>query len=90
MNINWKVRAKNKNFWLGLIPAVIVLAQLIAKLFGYEIDLGEVGNTLREIINLLFTLLAMLGIVNDPTTKGISDSSRALTYSEPRGDESVG
>ena len=90
MNINWRVRIKNKNFWLGLIPAFIVLAQLIAKLFGYEIDLGETGNTLKEIVNVAFTILAMIGIVNDPTTKGISDSSRALTYSEPHEDEPVG
>ena len=84
--INWKVRIKNKNFWIALIPAVIVLIQLIASLFGYTLDLGELGNKLLAIVDAVFVLLAILGIVNDPTTDGLGDSSRALTYTEPNKD----
>jgi phi LC3 family holin len=84
--INWKVRIKNKNFWIALIPAVIVLIQLIASLFGYTLDLGELGNKLLAIVDAVFVLLAILGIVNDPTTDGLGDSSRALTYTEPKKD----
>ena len=36
MNINWIVRIKNKAFWLALIPAVLLLIQVIAAPFGYE------------------------------------------------------
>lgn len=39
--INWKVRIKNKAFWLALIPAVLLLIQVIASVFGYTLDLGE-------------------------------------------------
>ena len=39
--INWKVRIKNKNFWIALIPAVLLLVQVIAAVFGYTLDLGE-------------------------------------------------
>ena len=84
--INWKVRIKNKAFWLALIPAVLVLVQVVAALFGYTLDLGDIGNKLIAVVNAVFVLLAILGIVNDPTTDGLSDSSRALTYNEPNKD----
>lgn len=84
--INWRVRIRNKNFWLALIPAILVLVQLIAALFGYTIDLGEIGNKLIAIVNAVFVLLTILGIVNDPTTDGLSDSNRAMTYNVPNKD----
>ena len=85
--INWQVRVKNKQFWLALIPAVLLLAQVVAALFGYELDLGEMGNRLVDVVNALFAVLVILGIVADPTTEGVGDSALAMTYSEPRGDE---
>lgn len=81
--INWTVRLKNKTFWLSLIPAVLLLVQAVAKVFGYELDLSAYGENLLEVVNTLFAVLAILGIVTDPTTAGISDSKRALTYSKP-------
>lgn len=83
-NINWKVRIKNKNFWLAIIPAVLILIQAVAALFGFTIDLGEIGNQLIAIVNAVFVVLAILGIVTDPTTAGIGDSAQAMTYSEPK------
>ena len=84
--INWKVRIKNKNFWLAVIPAILLLAQAVLKVFGVQFDFGEIGNNLLEVVNTAFVLLSLLGIVNDPTTAGISDSIRAQTYDEPRRD----
>lgn len=83
-NINWKVRIKNKNFWLAIIPAVLILIQAVAALFGFTIDLGEIGNQLIAVVNAVFVVLAILGIVTDPTTAGIGDSAQAMTYSEPK------
>lgn len=83
-NINWTVRLKNKTFWLALIPAGLLLAQVVAAVFGYTLDLGELGNKLLEVINALFAVLTILGIVTDPTTAGVADSKQALTYSEPK------
>lgn len=83
-NINWKVRIKNKNFWLAIVPAVLILIQAVAALFGFTIDLGEIGNQLIAIVNAVFVVLAILGIVTDPTTAGIGDSAQAMTYSEPK------
>ena len=82
--INWKVRIKNKTFWLALIPAVLLLVQVIAAVFGFTLDLGDLGNRLIDVVNALFSVLVILGIVTDPTTDGVGDSTQALTYETPK------
>lgn len=82
--INWKVRIKNKNFWLAIVPAVLLLVQAIAAPFGYNWDFVVLNQQLAAIINTLFGVLSLLGIVTDPTTAGVGDSARALTYTEPK------
>ena len=84
MKINWIARIKNKSFWVTLIPAVLLLIQVVAAVFGFTLDFGELGNQLLSVVNALFAVLAILGIVTDPTTAGISDSKQALTYTEPK------
>lgn len=84
MKINWEVRIKNKNFWMSLIPAVLLLIQAVASVFGYKLEFGELGDKLLLVVNSVFAVLALLGIVNDPTTATLSDSDLALTYSEPK------
>ena len=86
MKINWIVRIKSKNFWLALIPAVLLLIQVVAAAFGFTLDLGDLGNKLLAVVNAAFAVLAILGIVVDPTTEGVSDSTQALTYTEPKAD----
>lgn len=83
MKLNLKVRIKNKSFWLSLIPAALLLIQEVLDLFGIHIELGSVGNSLLSIVEVVFLILGILGIVADPTTPGISDSDRAMTYTEP-------
>ena len=82
--INWKVRIKNKNFWIALIPALLLLVQVVAAVFGYTLDLGELGNKLLAVVNAVFAVLSILGIVTDPTTQGVADSNLALTYDDPK------
>nr|DAJ32786.1 MAG TPA: holin [Caudoviricetes sp.] len=84
--INWIVRIKNKSFWLAIIPAVLLLVQTVAAVFGYSLDFGELGNRLIAVVNAVFGVLVILGVVNDPTTAGISDSKLARTYSSPKED----
>lgn len=81
--INWTVRIKNKNFWLAVIPAVLLLVQTVAAVFGYTLDLGEIGNRLIAVVNAVFGVLVVLGVVVDPTTAGVSDSNRAMNYKKP-------
>lgn len=87
MMINWKVRIKNKAFWLAVIPAIALVAQAVAAVFGYTIDLTTMVGKLQAVVNAVFALLVILGIVVDPTTNGIGDSERAMGYTEPWVDE---
>ena len=82
--INWKVRVRNRNFWLALIPAMLLLIQAVAAVFGVSVDLGDLGNKLIAVVNAAFVVLAILGIVTDPTTSGLSDSTQAMSYDRPK------
>lgn len=84
MKINWLVRVKNEAFWIAIVPAIILLIQAVADVFGFVLDLGDLSNKLLEIVKIVFTILAILGIVTDHTTAGLSDSKRALTYTQPK------
>lgn len=81
--INWKVRLKNKTFWLALIPAVLLLLQVILAACGIEFNPEEITGKIVAIVDALFLVLSILGIINDPTVYGLSDSTRALAYEKP-------
>ena len=89
MKINWTVRLKNKTFWLALVPAVLLLIQVVAAVFGIDLKLDSLGDKLIDVVNALFAVLTILGIVADPTTAGISDSKQAMTYDQPKSDKST-
>lgn len=84
--INWSVRLKNKNFWLAVVPALALLFQAFANIFGIKLEFGETIDKILVFINVLFAFLVLIGIVNDPTTVGLGDSTRALGYEEPHED----
>lgn len=73
--INWKLRFKNKATLLAIASTVILLAQQL----GFKLP-----DNIADIVNTFLTLLVLLGVINDPTTQGVSDSPEALTYSEPK------
>nr|DAR97884.1 MAG TPA: holin [Caudoviricetes sp.] len=75
--INWKLRLKNKVTLVALLGAVFLMAQQ----FGLEIP-----KNMQDGVNTFVYILVLLGVVNDPTTAGISDSNRALDYHEPSED----
>ena len=85
--INWQVRIKNKVFWIALIPAVLLLVQTGCSVFGVELDFGTLQDKLLAVVNALFAVLVILGIVADPTTEGLGDSKRAMSYEEPWSDK---
>lgn len=82
--INWKVRIKSKAFWSALIPALLVLAQVVAVPLGYDFQIGKLSDQLIAILNAVFVVLSILGIVVDPTTSGLTDNSNVMEYKEPR------
>lgn len=81
--INLKVRLKNKVFWMSFIPALLILVHHVLILFGIDWDFTELQQNLVNIIEAVFVVLTIIGVVTDPTTAGLSDSTRALTYTEP-------
>ena len=81
MKINWKVRLRHKQFWVALIALFAVLANQIAGLFDYDINVYSEQAT--EIAETILLILSAIGIIVDPTTQGLSDSDRAMTYKRP-------
>lgn len=84
--INWKIRIQNRMFWLALVPAFLLLIQAVAQVFNISLDFTNLNKDLLNVINALFVVLTILGVVADPTTKGVGDSTQALTYSKPKED----
>lgn len=82
--INWKVRIKNKLFWLAIIPALLVLFREVAAVAGIELDFTDLSKQLLAVVESVFSVLAILGVVIDPTTEGVQDSRLAMTYDEPK------
>ncbi|MBS4460836.1 phage holin, partial [Lactococcus petauri] len=68
----------SKTFWLAAVPAFLLLAQTIGAPFGYKWDFVVLNQQLAAIINAAFGLLAIIGVVVDPTTAGIKDSQRVM------------
>lgn len=87
MKINWIVRFKNKAFWVAIIPAILLLAQQICALFGVELNIAGLSDQLIAIVGTAFSVLTLVGIVNDPTVASLSDSEQAMTYTKPRSDK---
>ena len=76
-NINWRLRFQNKATLLAIASTVILLAQQLGL---------KLPDNIADIVNTFLTLLVLLGVINDPTTEGVSDSPKALTYAEPKKD----
>ncbi|MFR8012520.1 MAG: phage holin [Clostridia bacterium] len=84
MKINWKARLRSGPFWLGLISAVVAAVCTIIPLCG--VDLSVTAEQIMHAATLVLMIPTALGVISDPTTKGICDSQMALTYDKPRCD----
>lgn len=84
MKINWKVRLLSKKFWLAIVPAILLLLQAVATPFGYKWNFADLGVQLTGIINAVFAVLAIMGVVTDPTTDGFNDSLEAQQRTKPK------
>ncbi len=81
MKINWRVRFKQPAFWIATIPVVISFVYSVLAMAGVVPSITE--NSIQNLFIALVAVLAQLGITVDPTTKGMSDSDRAMTYDKP-------
>lgn len=84
MKINWKVRFKNR-VWLSMFLSLIIgFVFNILKLFDVVPVVTE--NTILNAVNQVLTFLGLIGVLVDPTTAGLDDSERAMSYEEPWAD----
>jgi len=87
MKINWKVRFKNK-VWLGMFLSLIIgFVFNMLKMFDVYPPMTE--NQILNIVNQALTFLGLIGVLVDPTTDGVGDSARAMSYEEPYKDVNI-
>lgn len=79
--MNWKLRLQNKTTLIALIAAAVSLVYQVLGICGIVPRVNE--DTILTAAGTLVNALALLGIVVDPTTKGIADSERAMEYERP-------
>lgn len=80
--INWRVRFKNPVFWLTFAPAVITFVYTVLGCFGIVPAISE--DVVIQAVTSIVTALATLGVLVDPTTKGVGDGALGSTYTEPQ------
>lgn len=85
MKINWKVRFKNKVWLFSFLSLIISFCFSMLQLFDVYPTITE--NQIANIVNQVLTFLGLIGVLQDPTTAGLGDSKRALSYDEPWVDE---
>ncbi|MFJ7182433.1 phage holin [Lysinibacillus xylanilyticus] len=83
MRINWMIRLQHKPFLLALFSLILLLAQQVATVFGYDLT-SAMDEQATYILNIVLSIFVLVGVVVDPTTRGTSDSQRALMYRRPR------
>jgi len=86
MKINWKLRFSNKVTLTSIVVAAIALIYQILGMAGVVPGIAE--SQIVQLAGMIINLLAMMGIITDPTTEGVSDSSQALDYEQPKSTQS--
>ena len=85
MKINWKVRIKNPYFWIGLVAVILAAVGITPEsLTSWPVLCEKVKALFSSPFALGCAIVATIGYVNDPTTKGICDSKKAMTYEKPQ------
>lgn len=82
MKLNLKVRMRNPLFWLTIIPAILSSVYTVLGCFGVVPGISE--DIIIKAATAIVTALTTVGVLVDPTTKGVSDSERALSYTDPQ------
>lgn len=82
MGINWRLRFQNKVTLTALVVQVIAIVYAIMGMAGVVPTIGE--NQILDVCYMVIEVLCLVGIVVDPTTKGIADSTQAYNYEQPK------
>nr|WP_315021882.1 phage holin [uncultured Aminipila sp.] len=81
MKINWKLRLKNKTTLAALIACIVAFVYQVLGILGITAPISQ--DQVTQVVSLVINLLVALGVLVDPTTKGLSDSENARTYIKP-------
>lgn len=81
MQMNWKVRFKNKTWLSCFIAAIVTFIYTMLGMFDVAPSITQ--NSVMNVINAVLMMLSLMGVIVDPTTAGVGDSDRAMTYEEP-------
>lgn len=85
MNINWSVRLKNPYFWIGLLGVILTAMGVEpSTLTSWTAVINSLKSFISNPYMIVSVIVAVLGVINDPTTKGITDSTQALSYTKPK------
>lgn len=79
--INFKLRLQNKTTLVSMILAIISFVYMVLDAFGVVPKFEQ--DVIVKLALGLVDLLVLLGIIVDPTTAGVADSTRAMNYQEP-------
>ena len=95
MNINWKVRVKNVSFWVSVAIALITPVLAYFGLTAQDMtSWGAIWDVVVQAVSnpyvLLMAAVSVYNAVVDPTSTGVTDSARALTYDTPNGEKTAG
>lgn len=82
MKINWKLRLQNKTTLTALVMALVALVYQVLGVCGVVPRVSQ--DQVTTIVSMVINILCLFGIVVDPTTAGIGDSARAMSYEEPK------
>ena len=81
MKINWKLRGQNKVTLVSIMALVVAFVYQVLGMFGAVPKVSE--SDIVNLLTMLIDILVAIGVVTDPTTKGLNDSERAMGYEEP-------
>ena len=81
MKINWKLRGQNKVTLVSIMALVVAFVYQTLGMFGVVPKVAE--SDIVNLLTMLIDILVAIGVVTDPTTKGLNDSERAMGYEEP-------
>ena len=88
MQMNWKVRFKNKVWLSSFIATIVSFIYTILGMFDVAPEVTQ--NVLMNVVNGILLMLSLTGVIVDPTTNGLGDSDRAMTYEIPYVDDNGG
>lgn len=87
MRINWKLRLRNKATLAAIVSSTALFVNQLFQIFGY--DYADVIKNTVDLVLLLLTVLASVGVLIDPTTEGTDDSEYSLGKSKPTANDTL-